>query len=419
MKDALRELLGLSLKLRNRDTSLVESSCHIQQTFDILTARKDTSGQSAVKAEQRSSLGMFKDVDISEDEVLAVLEGMSSADEEFGKNLVEELLSLLQMNTKGTLPVILGFLESPQPASNIVVCGVRYHYDSTMDMVLSYFQPGVLPHHTLLNALGDISRNCSRDIARDIVRLLDLLVAVLPLAVTNKMKAMMAFALEGLYESWAKFQGPGQCVQDCSTQVMISFDVVHRWLPSSEPKVTAAIVLALAAMCCLLPEEKFQCELPAVLQAFQPLYAAELDVSYSRINKIDSNVLFFQSLSVLVEAAVSKARPVLESQLEQLLTMVHAHVMGTAARSPAQKDVTVVSKSDLAVLMGLCASVHLDVVLSVLKRLETQLTDPAFPCNEQGSGVGVLHQTLRILLQDPEPQVRERAAEAMGLFTRP
>ncbi|XP_069040809.1 uncharacterized protein [Lepisosteus oculatus] len=343
------------------------------------------------------------------DEVLAVLEGMSSSDEESGKLLIEELLSLLQRNTKGTLPVILGFLESPQvttahrsavlqavekllrktsaqhldeslakstvsmalnemtmspkwlpdwqqPASNIVVCVVRDHYDSTMDMVLSFFQPGVLPHHTLLNAVGDISRNCSRDIARDIVRLLDLLVPVLPLAVTNKMKAMMSFALEGLYESWAKFQGPGQCVQDCSSQVIISFDIVHRWLPSSEPKVTEAIVLALAAMCCLLPEEKLQSELPAVLQAFQPLYAAELDISYSRINK---------SLSVLVGAAVPKARPVLESQLEQLLTMVHAQ--------------------DLAVLMGLCASVHLDVVLSVLKRLETQLTDPAFPCNEQGS----------------------------------
>ncbi|XP_069040829.1 uncharacterized protein [Lepisosteus oculatus] len=310
------------------------------------------------------------------DEVLAVLEGMSSSDEESGKLPIEELLSLLQRNTKGTLPVILGFLESPQvttthrsavlqavekllrktsaqhldeslakstvsmalnemtmspkwlpdwqqPASNIVVCVVRDHYDSTMDMVLSFFQPGVLPHHTLLNAVGDISRNCT---------------------------------LEGLYESWAKFQGPGQCVQDCSSQVIISFDIVHRWLPSSEPKVTEAIVLALAAMCCLLPEEKFQSELPAVLQAFQPLYAAELDISYSRINK---------SLSVLVGAAVPKARPVLESQLEQLLTMVHAQ--------------------DLAVLMGLCASVHLDVVLSVLKRLETQLTDPAFPCNEQGS----------------------------------
>ncbi|XP_069040900.1 uncharacterized protein [Lepisosteus oculatus] len=310
------------------------------------------------------------------DEVLAVLEGMSSSDEESGKLLIEELLSLLQRNTKGTLPVILGFLESPQvttahrsavlqavekllrktsaqhldeslakstvstalnemtmspkwlpdwqqPASNIVVCVVRDHYDSTMDMVLSFFQPGVLPHHTLLNAVGDISRNCT---------------------------------LEGLYESWAKFQGPGQCVQDCSSQVIISFDIVHRWLPSSEPKVTEAIVLALAAMCCLLPEEKLQSELPAVLQAFQPLFAAELDISYSRINK---------SLSVLVGAAVPKARPVLESQLEQLLTMVHAQ--------------------DLAVLMGLCASVHLDVVLSVLKRLETQLTDPAFPCNEQGS----------------------------------
>ncbi|XP_069040853.1 maestro heat-like repeat-containing protein family member 1 isoform X2 [Lepisosteus oculatus] len=41
-----------------------------------------------------------------------------------------------------------------------------------------------------------------------------------------------------------------------------------------------------------------------------------------------------------------------------------------------------VHAQDLAVLMGLCASMHLDVVLSVLKRLEIQLTDPAFPCNE-------------------------------------
>ncbi|MBN3325330.1 MROH1 protein, partial [Atractosteus spatula] len=351
------------------------------------------------------------------DEVLAVLEGMSSADEESGKLLIEELLSLLQRNTKGTLPVILGFLESPQvttahrsavlqavekllhktsaqhldeslakstvsmalnemtmspkwlpdwqqPASNIVVSVVRDHYDSTMDMVLSFFQPGVLPHHTLLNTVGDISRNCSHDIARDIVRLLDLLVPVLSLAETKKMKAMMSFALESLYESWAKFQGPGQCVQDCSSQVITSFDIVHRWLPSSEPKVMEAIVLALAAMCCLLPEEKFQSELPEVLQAFQPLYAAELDISYSRINK---------SLSVLMEAAVPKARPVLESQLEQLLTMVHAQVCASfkcPGKPEEERSASLVQM--FCVLAGEFPGSVLEISMSQLDNLKEQ-----------------------------------------------
>ncbi|XP_069041620.1 maestro heat-like repeat-containing protein family member 1 [Lepisosteus oculatus] len=259
------------------------------------------------------------------DEVLAVLEGMSSSDEESGKLLIEELLSLLQRNTKGTLPVILGFLESPQvttahrsavlqavekllrktsaqhldeslakstvsmalnemtmspkwlpdwqqPASNIVVCVVRDHYDSTMDMVLSFFQPGVLPHHTLLNAVGDISRNCSRDIARDIVRLLDLLVPVLPLAVTDKMKAMMAFALEGLYESWAKFQGPGQCVQDCSSQVIISFDIVQ----DGCHLLSQSYVL-------LLPEEKFKSGAASVFTGLPATVELSMDISTSRL----------------------------------------------------------------------------------------------------------------------------------------
>ncbi len=53
MKDALRELQSLSLKLQRRETSLVDASCYIQQTIDILTAMKDCGGKSTQKAEQR------------------------------------------------------------------------------------------------------------------------------------------------------------------------------------------------------------------------------------------------------------------------------------------------------------------------------------------------------------------------------
>lgn len=60
MKDVLRELQSLLLKLQRKKKSLVDASCHIQQTIDVLTAMKASGGKSTQKAEQRRSTGLFK-----------------------------------------------------------------------------------------------------------------------------------------------------------------------------------------------------------------------------------------------------------------------------------------------------------------------------------------------------------------------
>ncbi|KAK1888552.1 E3 SUMO-protein ligase KIAA1586 [Dissostichus eleginoides] len=61
MKDILRELQSLSLKLQRREMTLVDSSVHIKQTINVLTAMKTTGGRSTKKAEQGVSSGFFKD----------------------------------------------------------------------------------------------------------------------------------------------------------------------------------------------------------------------------------------------------------------------------------------------------------------------------------------------------------------------
>jgi len=66
MKDVLRELKSLSLKLQRRETSLVDASCYIQQTIDVLTAMKISGGKSTQKVEEGIATGMFKDVELSE-----------------------------------------------------------------------------------------------------------------------------------------------------------------------------------------------------------------------------------------------------------------------------------------------------------------------------------------------------------------
>ncbi|KAK1879466.1 E3 SUMO-protein ligase KIAA1586 [Dissostichus eleginoides] len=66
MKDILRELQSLSLKLQRREMTLVDSSVHIKQTINVLTAMKTTGGRSTKKAEQGVSSGFFKDVELTE-----------------------------------------------------------------------------------------------------------------------------------------------------------------------------------------------------------------------------------------------------------------------------------------------------------------------------------------------------------------
>ncbi|XP_073693982.1 E3 SUMO-protein ligase KIAA1586-like [Garra rufa] len=65
MKDVLRELQVLSLKLQKRETTLVDSSRYIEQTIEVLQALKLQVGKSSRKAEQSISSGQFKGVNIT------------------------------------------------------------------------------------------------------------------------------------------------------------------------------------------------------------------------------------------------------------------------------------------------------------------------------------------------------------------
>lgn len=65
MKDVLRELQSLSLKLQRRGTTLVDSHRYIQQTIEILNAMKMHGGKSTAKAQQSILAGLFKGVSVT------------------------------------------------------------------------------------------------------------------------------------------------------------------------------------------------------------------------------------------------------------------------------------------------------------------------------------------------------------------
>ncbi|KAJ4922385.1 hypothetical protein JOQ06_014222 [Pogonophryne albipinna] len=59
MKDILRELQSLSLKLQRREMTLVDSSVHIKQTINVLTAMKTTGGGDQRRRLNRASHRAF------------------------------------------------------------------------------------------------------------------------------------------------------------------------------------------------------------------------------------------------------------------------------------------------------------------------------------------------------------------------
>lgn len=64
MKDVLRELQSLSLKLQRRDTTLNQSSRDITQTIEVLTAMKETGGKSFHVAKERIATATFHGVQL-------------------------------------------------------------------------------------------------------------------------------------------------------------------------------------------------------------------------------------------------------------------------------------------------------------------------------------------------------------------
>lgn len=107
MKDILRELRSPSLKLQQRDSSLVSSFFYVQQTVKILSAMKTRGGKSIFKAEQCVPVGQFKGVTLVGDRA-----GMINRHQFFQavvENLTacmptDDLVQLIQPLDKSTWP---------------------------------------------------------------------------------------------------------------------------------------------------------------------------------------------------------------------------------------------------------------------------------------------------------------------------
>ncbi|XP_057387814.1 maestro heat-like repeat-containing protein family member 1 isoform X10 [Balaenoptera acutorostrata] len=210
-----------------------------------------------------------------------------------------------------------------QAASNVLVAVGKRFISSVMEEMLSKFQPGVLPHHFVVQTLANLSVSNVFGMVPFLTPILNTMLPMLSAAKPDSMRVAFCCALQRFSESTLEYladldQAPDPTVRKdaFATDIFSAYDILfHHWLQSREAKLRLAVVEALGPMSHLLPSEKLEEQLPKLLPGLLGLY-----------KKHAETVHVSKSLGQILEAAASVGSRTLDVQLDSLLAALHAQV---------------------------------------------------------------------------------------------
>ncbi|XP_007464667.1 PREDICTED: maestro heat-like repeat-containing protein family member 1 [Lipotes vexillifer] len=210
-----------------------------------------------------------------------------------------------------------------QAASNVLVALGKRFISSVMEEMLSKFQPGVLPHHFVVQTLANLSVSNVFGMVPFLTSILNTMLPMLSAAKPDSMRVVFCCALQRFSEGTLEYladldQAPDPTVRKdaFATDIFSAYDILfHHWLQSREAKLRLAVVEALGPMSHLLPSEKLEEQLPKLLPGVLGLY-----------KKHAETVHVSRSLGQILEAAASMGSRTLDVQLDSLLAALHAQV---------------------------------------------------------------------------------------------
>nr|XP_013001222.1 maestro heat-like repeat-containing protein family member 1 isoform X7 [Cavia porcellus] len=210
-----------------------------------------------------------------------------------------------------------------QAASSVLVAVGKRFTNQVMEEVLSKFQPGLLPHCSVLQTLSSLSVSNVFGMVPFLPSILNTMLPMLNMAKQDAMRVMFCCALQHFSESTLEYlanldQAPDPTVRrdTFAADIFSAYDILfHQWLQTRDAKLRLAVIAALGPMSHLLPTEKLEEQLPKLLPGVLSLYKKHAETF--QISK---------SLGQILEAAVSLGSRTLEVQLDALLAVLHSQV---------------------------------------------------------------------------------------------
>ncbi|XP_077872592.1 maestro heat-like repeat-containing protein family member 1 isoform X9 [Ictidomys tridecemlineatus] len=208
-------------------------------------------------------------------------------------------------------------------ASSVLVAVGKRFINQVMEEVLSRFQPGVLPHCSVLQTLASLSVSNAFGMVPFLPSILSTMLPMLGMAKQDALRVVFCCALQHFSESTLEYlanldQAPDPTVRRdaFAADIFSAYDILfHHWLQSRDAKLRLAVVAALGPMSHLLPSEKLEEQLPRLLPGVLSLYKKHAETFH--VSK---------SLGQILEAAVSVGSRTLEAQLDALLATLHTQI---------------------------------------------------------------------------------------------
>ncbi|KAM4865340.1 maestro heat-like repeat-containing protein family member 1 [Thomomys bottae] len=210
-----------------------------------------------------------------------------------------------------------------QAASNVLVAVGKQFVNQVMEELLRRFQPGVLPHCSVLQTLASLSVSNVFGMVPFLPSILSTMLPMLSMAKQDAMKVVFCCALQHFSESTLEYlanldKAPDPTVRKdaFATDIFSAYDILfHHWLQTRDAKLRLAVVAALGPMSHLLPSEKLEEQLPKLLPGVLSLYKKHAETF--QVSK---------SLGQILEAAVNVGSRTLEVQLDALLAALHVQI---------------------------------------------------------------------------------------------
>ncbi|XP_068084667.1 maestro heat-like repeat-containing protein family member 1 [Anabrus simplex] len=209
------------------------------------------------------------------------------------------------------------------PASGILVALGQKHCIEVMEGVLKCFNPGVVPHYTVMHTMANLASANVFGIVPFVKATLGTMLPMIGMLRNDAMKQVFAFTLGKFSDAVLEYlanidQAPDPTVHKnaYSSEISIAYDVlVSSWLHIRDPKVCSTVLHAVGPMFSLLPPEKVSEQIPRLVPTLLGLYRRNID-PYP-VTQCLASVLF---------VAISTNPTSLEPLLDNLLSTMFEHV---------------------------------------------------------------------------------------------
>ncbi|XP_069674813.1 maestro heat-like repeat-containing protein family member 1 isoform X2 [Periplaneta americana] len=205
--------------------------------------------------------------------------------------------------------------EQQLPASGILVALGQAHCNEVMGGLLKQFQPGVLPHYTILHTMGTLASANVFGIVPFIKATLGTMLPMMGMLRNDAMKQVFSYTLGKFSEAVSDYlanidHAPDPTVKKeaFSSEISIAYDVLaNTWIHTREPKVCETVLQAIGPMFSLLPPEKVSEQVPRLIPVLLGLYRRNMD-PYP----------VTQCLSAVLHVALAHNRSTVEPLLDNL-----------------------------------------------------------------------------------------------------